>query len=84
MFYVDDEGTLHNHSNSAFFDSHILPLVASGYNKYAVLNDNKFWHSKRFELADDDRWIKPRVNCQFNEGLFLELYDYRRHKVIIR
>ena len=77
VVYIDDEGKIHQHENSVYFDSHVLPLLTSPYSKYSVLNDNKFWHSKRFELAVDDRWIKPRVNCQFSEGMFLELYDYR-------
>lgn len=84
VLYFDEEGKCHKHQNSVDFDTLVAPRIVGGYHKYSVLNKNKFWHSKRFELADDDRWIKPRVNCQFGAGLFIELYDQRKHKVILR
>ena len=84
VYYFDEEGKMHRHANSIHFDAEILPKIVAGYNQYSVLNNNRFWHSKRFELADDDRWIKPRINCQYSQGLYMELYDYRQSKVIMR
>ena len=34
----------------------------SGFSKYSVLNNNYNYASKRFELADDDRTVKLRIN----------------------
>jgi hypothetical protein len=35
--------------------------------KFNVVGNNPHDQSRMFELANDDRRIKPRINCQFND-----------------
>jgi len=42
-----------------------MAKVKNAYNRFNVVNDNQNAISKRLELADDDRPIKPRINVQF-------------------
>lgn len=50
-------------------------MKSSKFNKYSVLDDNYNSASKRFELADDDRTVKLRINKQSTEGLFIEIVN---------
>ena len=71
-----------------------MKLVKNKYNRFNIQNGNKNHISRRLELAEDDRPIKPRINVQFHDlldchgnqilaaGLYLELYNIHANKVV--
>lgn len=62
--------------------------------KYNVVGKNQYDQSRMFELANDDRRIKPRINCQFEDlvddegnqlygaGMYIELFDLEENAAI--
>lgn len=72
-----------------------MKKLDSVYNIFDIVDKNFNYASKRFELADDNRRVKLRVNTQFHDvvdeatqeqtmasGIFLEIYDAETSKVI--
>ena len=54
------------------------------YNLFNIKNENNLEVNSMIELAQDNRKCKLRVNCQFNQGLTLELYEVESDEVITK
>ena len=61
------------------------------YNRFNVVGTNRNAQTRQFELAQDTRPIKPRINCQYEDlcdkdgnqllgaGLYIEMFDINKN-----
>jgi hypothetical protein len=71
-----------------------LKKVKNKYNRFNVVDKNENAHCQILELADDNRPIKPRINCQFEDlldkngnqilsaGIYIEMFNIHTNKSI--